>query len=54
MNKEEINSTHSSEFKRIEISNKSVATIFAERKQKYKKQMMKNMPLSDQLDYRNP
>lgn len=47
MNKEEINSTHSSEFKRLDVQKKSVAQIFAERKQKYKKDNMKTMPLSD-------
>lgn len=53
MNKEEINSSNSSDFNRMD-SKKSVAAIFMERKQKYKKEMMKKMPLSDQLDYRNP
>lgn len=52
MNKEELNSSLSSEFKNV--SKKSVAEIFAERKQKYKREQMKTLPLSDQLDYRNP
>jgi hypothetical protein len=38
MNKEEINSSASSDFKRCENSKKSVAEIFAERKQKYKRE----------------
>lgn len=46
MNKEEINSSDSSDFNRMD-SKKSVAAIFMERKQKYKKEMMKKMPLSD-------
>lgn len=54
MNKEELNSSASSEFKRCDNSKKSVAEIFAERKQKYKREQMKTLPLSDQLDYRNP
>jgi ribosomal protein S18 len=54
MNKEELNSSASSEFKRCDNSKKSVAEIFAERKQKYKRDQMKTLPLSDQLDYRNP
>lgn len=53
MNKEEI-SNSSSEFIRGDTSKKSVAEIFAERKQKYKRDQMKTLPLSDQLDYRNP
>ena len=53
MNKEEI-SNSSSEFVRGDNSKKSVAEIFAERKQKYKRDQMKTLPLSDQLDYRNP
>lgn len=53
MNKEECSSA-SSDFKRIDNTKKSVAEIFAERKQMYKREQMKNMPLSDQLDYRNP
>lgn len=36
MNKEELNSSLSSEFKNV--SKKSVAEIFAERKQKYKRE----------------
>lgn len=54
MNKEELNSSASSEFKRCDNSKKSVTEIFAERKQRYKREQMKTLPLSDQLDYRNP
>jgi hypothetical protein len=54
MRKEEVESTTSSEFSRMDQTKKSVSQIFKERISKMKKEMMPELTLSDQLDYRNP